>query len=87
MAGPPGLSCCSGGGGPFVGAASGYRLADACGYLPKGCRVLQGQMQRTRAQRSSAPDCAERTGDEREDSVRDTRPPGTEQVADELRAG
>jgi hypothetical protein len=59
----PGLSC-SGGGGPFVGAASGSRLADSWGLLPKGGRVLQGQRQRTRGQRPSAPDCAERTGDE-----------------------
>ena len=63
MAGPPGLSC-SGGGGPSDGADSGPRLADSRGLLPKGGRVLQGQRQRTRGQRSSAPDCAERTGDE-----------------------
>ena len=63
MAGPPGLPC-SGGGGPFDGAASGSRLADPWGLLPKGGRVLQGQRQRTRGQRSPAPDCAERTGDE-----------------------
>ena len=63
MAGPPGLSC-SGGGGPFAGAASGSRLADSWGLSPKGGRVLPGQRQRTRGQRSSAPECAERTGDE-----------------------
>ena len=63
MAGPPGLSC-SGVGEPFVGAASGSRLADSWGLLPTGGRVLQGQRLRTRGQRSPAPDCAERTGDE-----------------------
>ena len=63
MVGLPGLPC-SGGGGPVVGAASGSRLVDSWGLSPKGGRVLQGQRQRTMGQRSPAPDCAERTGDE-----------------------
>ena len=85
MACPPGLSC-SGGGGPFDGAASGSRLADSWGLLPKGAAFC-----RARGKERGAKDHRRRTARNgpvtREDSVRDTRQPGTEQVADELRAG